>query len=110
MTPETGVLENNTFVTFGDLDASPSKAFLVNHRFDPKYKSFYDYAFGRRPAEELYRLSDDPDQLHNVAADPEFGKAKSRLRKQLLGELERQGDPRVLGDGSTFDKPPYAGG
>jgi len=25
-TPETKVLENNTFVTFGDLDASPTKA------------------------------------------------------------------------------------
>ena len=110
MTPQTSVLENNTSATFADLDASPSKAFVVNHRSDPKYKSFYDYAFGRRPAEELYRLSDDSDQLRNVAEDPEFTKVKSKLRKQLLGELERQGDPRVLGDGSTFDKPPYAGG
>ena len=32
------------------MDASPTKAWLVAHRNDPKWKGHYDLAFGKRPA------------------------------------------------------------
>ena len=31
----------------------------------------------------------------------------SGLNRQLMSRLKKARDPRVLGDGSTFDKPPY---
>jgi len=52
-------------------------------------------------------IADDPDQVNNVAGKPQYAAVKSKLRKQLLDELKRVEDPRVLGDGSTFDKPPF---
>ncbi len=103
-------LEQNTRVTYQDLDAGPTKAWLVTHGMEPKWREFYDYAFAKRPREELYILASDPDQMRNMAGKPEFDAVRERLRSQLLEELRRTGDPRVLGDGSTFDKPPYAGG
>ena len=110
MMPDTSTLENNTFVTFGDLDGSPTKAWIVEHRNDEKYRGYYEYAFSKRPGEELYVLADDPDQVHNVAGMPDYAEIQGRLRQQLLEELKSLKDPRVLGDGSTFDKPPFAPG
>ncbi|MDA2930912.1 hypothetical protein MYX84_13375 [Acidobacteria bacterium AH-259-O06] len=100
-------LENNTFIAFGDFDASPTKAWLVSHRNDAKWKKFYDYAFTKRPREELYILADDPDQVKNVADDAKYEKIRKKLNRQLMARLRKAKDPRVTGDGSTFDKPPY---
>ena len=107
MTPDTTTLENNTFVTFGDLDASPTKAWLIEHRNDEKWRQHYDWAFGKRPRQELFVIADDPDQVNNVAGKPEYAAVQNQLRKQLMAELKRVKDPRVLGDGSTFEKPPF---
>ncbi len=105
--PEHRLLEHNTFITYGDLDASPTKAWVIEHRNEDKWKWYYDYAFGKRPREELYVLADDPDQIKNVANDKKYAAAKRRLNRQLMSRLKKARDPRVLGDGSTFDKPPY---
>ena len=94
-------------MTYGDLDASPTKAFLIEHRNEAKWKWHYDFAFGKRPREELFILKDDPDQLKNVASEVKYAAIKKKLNAQLMAELKRTGDPRVTGDGSTFDKPPF---
>jgi uncharacterized sulfatase len=107
--PNFNTLANNTFATFADLDASPTKAWLIGQRNEPKWKWHYNYAFGKRPREELFILKDDPDQIKNVAANPKFAAIKKKLNAQLMAELKRTGDPRVTGDGSTFDKLPFAG-
>ena len=109
MAPPAEQLENNTFICFGDLDASPTKAWLVEHRHQQRWKQYYDWAFSKRPMEELYVLVDDPDQVHNVAGNLKYRDVKSQLKSQLMKELETTGDPRVMGDGSTFDKPPFTG-
>lgn len=54
-------------------------------------------------------LSTDPHQMRNVAADPQYAAVRERLEEQLLSELKRTGDPRVTGDGQTFERPPFAG-
>jgi len=105
--PDFGELENNTFSAFADMDASPTKAWLIERRNDKKWKWHYDYAFAKRPREELYALADDPDQINNMAGDKKFGAIKKKLNRQLMRRLKKARDPRVLGDGSTFDKPPY---
>lgn len=106
--PTEQTLSNSTFVAFADMDASPTKAWLVAHRNDPQWKPYYDYAFAKRPGEELYDLRKDPEQLTNVAADPAYAGAKRELSERLIKTLTEAGDPRVLGDGGTFDRPPYS--
>jgi uncharacterized sulfatase len=100
-------LENNTFAAFGDLDASPTKAWMVKHRRDPQWQMHWQLGFERRPAEELYDLRKDPDYLHNVAGDPAYETSRARLAKRLMDTLKATGDPRVTGDGTTFDRPPF---
>lgn len=101
--------EKNTFATFADMDASPTKAWLIEYGQEEANRRFYELAFAKRPAEELYDLKKDPDEINNVAEDPAYAEAKAQLKARLMAELERTGDPRVTGDGSTYDKPPFAG-
>ena len=107
--PDTRTLTENTFVTFGDLDASPTKAWVVGQRNEPENKRYYDFAFARRPREELYVVADDPDQIRNVAGVEKYAAIREKLHDQLMAELERTKDPRVTGGGMTFEKPPFAG-
>jgi arylsulfatase A-like enzyme len=108
--PTPADLEHNTFVAFADMDASPTRAWLVAHRHDPKWKWHYDYAFGKRPGEELYDVAKDPDQVHNVANDPAYAAARKELAQRLLQILTEAGDPRVIGGGRTFEGPPFTDG
>lgn len=105
--PDAKTLETETRAAFADMDAGPTKAWLVAHRHEPQWKWHYDYAFGRRPLEELYVLAADPDQIKNEAENPRYAEVKRRLWERLRGELERSGDPRVTGDGETFERPPF---
>jgi N-sulfoglucosamine sulfohydrolase len=105
--PSAKELENNTFAAFPDMDASPTKAWLVAHRGDPQWKRQYDYAFAKRPGEELYDLRNDPDEMTNLAADPAYAETKRELAARLLKTLADAGDPRVTGDGETFERPPF---
>ena len=107
--PDVNELTNNTFIAFGDYDASPTKAWLVVHRKEEAVKPFYDFAFGKRPEEELFEIASDPFQVNNLAADPAFSEIKLTLRKQLLDELRRNGDPRVTEEAVPFEMAPYAG-
>lgn len=107
--PSRETLTENTRVTFQDMDAGPTKAWLIEHRDDPKYQRFYELAFARRPAEELYILADDPDEIHNRAADPRYAREKERLKQRLLHVLKETGDPRVIDNGRFFETPPMAG-
>ena len=107
--PSTKVLDARTSAAFGDMDASPTKTWLLTDGLsDPQYRHFIEMEFMRRPEEELYDLKNDPDQIHNVARRPEFAGAGSQLWDRLLTILKDSNDPRVTGDGSTFDSPPYS--
>ncbi len=105
--PSAQVLENNTFAAFPDMDASPTKAWLVAHRHDPEWKQAYHYAFGKRPQIELYDLKRDPDQIMNVADESTYAETKRDLLAQLSGILKDAGDLRTVGDGKTFERPPF---
>ena len=105
--PSVAELEKNTHAAFADMDASPTKAWLV-HQFDGEdWEWQYNYAFGKRPAEELYDLHKDPDEIANCADDPAYAKQKAELSARLMQILTDAKDPRVLGDGHTFDRPPF---
>ncbi len=102
-------LAANTFGAFADLDASPTKAWIIQHRQDEGMQRYFDWAFARRPASELYDLRKDPHQMTNLAGQPEYAQQQAMLQARLMEVLKTTGDPRVQGDGSTYDKPPFAG-
>ena len=91
------------------MDASPTKAWVFTHGTEPGMERYFEIAFGVRPAEELYDLRKDPHWMNNVADDPDYAATRQRLSERLMSVLRETGDPRVTGDGTTFEKPPYAG-
>ncbi len=97
--PETGYL---------NCDGSPTKTEILElMRTDPKRRRFWEQAFGKRPQEELYQLSTDPECLTNLADQPDWHEKKIALRKQMIQELKAQQDPRMFGQGHLFDEYPY---
>lgn len=105
--PSKAALEKNTYAAFGDMDASPTKAWLVHQYGEPQWQWHYDYAFAKRPQEELYDLNNDPDQIKNIATDLAFTAKKQELSEHLLKVLIEAKDPRVTGDGQSFERPPF---
>ncbi len=93
---------------YSDIDASPTKHFMVDSA--AAYPQRFKAAFGKRPGEELYDLATDPDQMINRALDPAYADVKRALWNDLMGLLQRSGDPRAVGMGGVFDYQPYTGG
>ena len=97
----------NTFAAFPDMDAGPTKTWLVARWRDPVWQWHVDLAFAKRPAEELYDLKHDPDQVKNLAADPAWAAKKRELSERMMTLLRAAQDPRVVGDGMTYERSPY---
>ncbi|MEZ6141613.1 MAG: sulfatase [Zavarzinella sp.] len=103
--PSWDQLENDTYRAYADMDASPAKAWLVLNGNKPEWKWHFDYAFAKRPLEELFDLKTDPHQIKNVASDPAHQAAKAKLAAQLDEILKVNSDPRLQ---DAFDKPPFS--
>jgi N-sulfoglucosamine sulfohydrolase len=97
--PETGYL--NT-------DGGPTKTQVLRSRTRPGQRRYWDLCFGKRPEEELYNLRLDPDCLQNLAQAQEHQGQRKELEALLVGQLKKQGDPRMFGNGEVFDRYPYA--
>jgi len=95
---------------YGDTDNGPTKSYMVDNRAEPRVQSLFGKAFSKRPAEELYDLKKDPAQLLNLAENSEYRDVLQSLESQLLEQLKRTGDIRVLGQGDQFEQYPYYGG
>ena len=96
---------------YGDCDNSPTKTYMVDNRDkDATHRKLYEAAFGKRPAEELYDIKKDPEQLDNVAGEAAYAEVRQRLAKQLTDQLRATADPRIIGGGEQFDRYPYLGG
>ncbi len=93
--PETG---------YRNVDASPTKSVILG-RFD----NWYALSFGKRPAEELYDIIEDPDCVTNLALEPVHWPTKSKLRAEMEQMLRDEGDPRALGHPEVFDTYRYLG-
>jgi arylsulfatase A-like enzyme len=90
-----------------DVDASPTRAYMIEHRNDARVKRLFELAFEKRPAEELYDLKKDPDQMVNVAGQAAYRGAQGRLSRELEEYLKATGDPRALGRAEVFDRYSY---
>ncbi len=54
------------------------------------------HRYRERPAEELYDLNADPNELNNLAAKPEQAEIKRKLRGELEAWMTAQGDKRTI--------------
>ncbi len=98
-------------VWYGDTDNGPSKTYLIDHQDDDAiHRRAYELSFGKRPAEELYDLRTDPDQLVNVAANPAYAAPLKELSSRLTADLVATRDPREdPSHAFDFDRVPYTG-
>ena len=99
----------NRLIPFGEYDSSPTKTYMIEHQYDHGVAELAHLAFGKRPAEELYILKDDPHQMRNVAGSRGFEVIQTDLRKRLFAHLERTQDPRVVGGPIEWDYYPHYG-
>ncbi len=105
--PDEEALTEETYAAFADMDASPTKAWVLLHRKDPLVVPFFERGFALRPEEELYDLRRDPAEMVNVASDPNYARQKDELSQRLMTLLTETGDPRVTGSTTQYDEPPF---
>lgn len=94
----------NPETDFGNCDPGPTKEViktLGGH--------FYELSFGKRLPDELYRITDDPECVRNLANDLAFKDKLDDLRYRMMDLLKAEGDPRALGQFEVFDDYHYVG-
>ena len=94
---------------FGDIDGGPTKSLMLDRREDEAISKYFALATAKRPADELYDLKKDPQQLVNVAGDPAYARTLARLRTELQSWQRHTADPRITQDDDRWDKYPYFG-
>lgn len=105
--PMYGIDESGKHISehaFTDIDAIPTKAFIVEHHADQAYARYFQWATAKRPEFELYHTAKDPYCLENLSGDPSYRAVERKMKKALHDELVRSGDPRITGpDKEVFD-------
>tara|TARA_B100000530_G_scaffold170397_1_gene107534 strand:- start:3061 stop:4692 length:1632 start_codon:yes stop_codon:yes gene_type:complete len=96
-------------IPYGEIDSSPTKTFMMEHRNEHGAARLAELAFGLRPAEELYDLKNDPHQMNNLAGKVGYLKRQAELRDRLFVHLKKTKDPRALGQAAPWDYYPYYG-
>ena len=96
--------------SFGDCDEGPTKNDILDHRDEPGVQTYFQLAFGKRPAEELYHLKKDPYQTNNVAGQPQYGDVRKELQARLEKWRKETAAPRAVKDDDHWDRYPYFGG
>ena len=89
---------------FTDVDASPTKSYMIEMYENPEIHSYFELAFLKRPEFELYDMRHDPYCLKNLSGTDEFAAIENEMKRGLLNELKRTSDPRIVGpDKEVFD-------
>ncbi|MBI1367402.1 MAG: sulfatase-like hydrolase/transferase [Planctomycetes bacterium] len=97
--PETGYL---------NCDGSPTKTVILEGRTNPQTHKYWEWSFGKRQNEEMFKVDTDRECQLNVSSDPGAKAVKEALSSQMMTELKAQGDPRMFGQGYVFDQYPCA--
>lgn len=107
--PSFEALCSDTRIVYADLDASPTKAWMIRWRANKEVQKSFELGFGKRPQEELYDLRADPHHMENVAYAPRYLDIRAVLSNKLFQVLHENDDPRVMESPCRFEKEPYAG-
>jgi uncharacterized sulfatase len=89
---------------FTDIDAAPTKSYIIENMKDDDVHPYFVWAHDKRPEFELFDIKHDPYNLNNLAGSPEFAAVEQELKQALLAELKKSEDPRIVGpDKEVFD-------
>ena len=91
---------------YHDIDACPSLTFLIDHRADQDFASFFYWAVEKRPAWELFDIQKDPECLNNLIDNQAFVGVRKRLQATMVQYLTETEDPRILDGGDVFESYP----
>ncbi len=80
---------------FVDTDDGPAKQFIVAQMKENPDYYFGRISFAKRPAEELYHTASDPDQLKNLADDPQYASVKNDMFARLVQWMHQTSDPHA---------------
>ncbi len=94
----------NPETDYRNVDDSPTKSRVLR-----SFDEYYRMSFGKRPAEELYHISEDPACVNNLAGKPEFFQIKTAMREEMMQTLVEEGDPRASGNEEVFETYRYTG-
>lgn len=89
---------------YGDVDDSRTKQMLLQRKPQP----YFDLCFAKRPAEELYDLRPDPDQVTNVAGLSKYDPVRRKLAARVDEWMKATSDPRTAPT-DFWDRVPYIG-
>ncbi len=88
---------------FLDTDKSPTKTELMDRNEEDVY---WQHSFGKRPTQQLFDVTADPDCVDNLADEAAHAETRDRLYAMLLADMKKQNDPRAFGKGDVFDNYP----
>lgn len=92
---------------FTDVDACPTKSFLVEQHEVDSIRPYFELAYGKRPEFELFNVQADPACLQNLAGQATMEGVEQRMKAALNDVLNGTADPRVVGpDPELFDSYP----
>ena len=97
--PETG---------YANTDGGATKTVVLNTVYNKEMAKYWEWNFGKRPQDELYDISKDPDCLENLAFTEGYEPITKKLREELYAKLKEQKDPRMFGKGDVFENYKYA--
>ena len=105
--PKYGIGEDGKYTkgwAFTDIGYTPTKAYLIENRELPGIRPYFDLATALRPEFELYHVKEDEACLLNLYGNKKYRRIQKKMKKALLAELEKSGDPRIVGpDKEIFD-------
>jgi len=89
---------------FTDIDAAPTKSFIIEHMNDEIIRPFFDLAHAKRPEFEFFNIKKNPFCLNNISGKEEFAETETEMKSALMEELKNSEDPRFVGpDKEIFD-------
>lgn len=92
---------------FLDAGSGPTKEVLMESFNDHENRKYWNLAFAKRPAVELYHIPEDPFQISNLADDPAHAERVEAMKARLIAYLAATEDPRFSEAEVIFDSAPY---
>ena len=86
-----------------ETDRSPTKLLLMEMGMET---AFWKHNFGKRPADMLFNVVEDPDCVVNLASETDYAERMKEMKNRMMKTLREQGDPRAMGNGEVFDNYP----
>lgn len=87
---------------YGDVDNSITKYLILRGQSPNSQDRNFRLSFGKRPAEELYYLDDDPEQTNNLINEPDYGSVLRLMRARLDQFMVETEDRRAEDPATPF--------